>query len=133
MTNRKGYGNLQAALFWLGRLNLTIMGGGTFQVDSADDGLHANGDVMISGGTFIGTGASAMTQTFSHGTQGVITVRVGTQVAGTQIVLNDSDGNELLSQIPELDYEIVIFSAPEIQLGESYTLRVGDTTQTVKA
>ena len=136
-----------------------VISGGTVDVTASGDGIDANGTLeitggtvivcgpthgdtsvldydlsgTISGGTFVGTGASAMTRTFSHGTQGVISVKVGIQAAGTQIVLTDSDGNEILSQIPELDFEIVIFSAPEIQLGESYTLRVGDTTQTVKA
>lgn len=49
MTNRKGYGNLQAALFWLGRLNLTIMGGGNGagdgQTDSMATSLRVSGRV----------------------------------------------------------------------------------------
>lgn len=136
-----------------------VISGGSVEITASGDGIDANGTLeitggtvtvcgptrgdtsvldyditgAISGGTFIGTGASAMTQTFKSSTQGVITVKVGVQTAGTEILLTDSDGNEILSQTPEQGFEIVILSAPGIQPGESYTLRVGNTTQTVTA
>lgn len=136
-----------------------VISGGTVYITASGDGIDANGTLeitggtvvvcgptygdtsvldfdrtgTISGGTFIGTGAATMAQTFSGSTQGVISVRVGTQPAGTQITLTDPNGTVLLSVTPELDFEIVILSAPAMQSGESYTLSIGNTVQSLTA
>ena len=107
--------------------------GGTVSVSGPTYGdtavLDFDRSGTISGGTFIGTGAATMAQTFTGSTQGVISVNAGSQSAGTQITLTDSSGSTILSHTPELDFEIVILSCPAIASGESYTLRVGNTTQ----
>lgn len=87
----------------------------------------------ISGGTFIGTGASGMAQTFSDNTQGVIAVSTGNQTAQTEITLKSSDGKTLISYKPELSFAVVILSSPEIKSGESYTLSVGSLSETFTA
>lgn len=136
-----------------------IISGGTVDITASADGIDANGTVeitggtvtvcgpvrgdtsildyditcTISGGTFIGTGASAMAQTFSNSTQGVVSVNAGSQSAGTEVTLTDSGGNVILSHTPELDFEVIILSAPAIQTGESYTLRMGSAAQTFTA
>lgn len=136
-----------------------VISGGSVSITASGDGIDANGTLeitggavtvsgptsgdtsvldfditgTISGGTFIGTGAAFMPQTFTDSTQGVISVNVGTQSAGTNITLTDSRNTNILSHTPSLDYEIVILSCPDIQSGESYTLRVGDTTENVTA
>lgn len=74
-----------------------------------------------------------MAQTFTGSTQGVISANVGTQSAGTKITLADSNGNAILSYTPELDFTVVILSAPEIKSGESYVLNVGGSTGTFVA
>ena len=128
-----------------------LISGGTLYINSSGDGLDANGTLTISGGhttvvgptqgdtatldydisgiitggTFIGTGASGMAQTFSDSEQGVIAVSVGTQSAGTQITLTDADGNTLISYAPELSFAVVILSSPEIISGKAYTITVG--------
>lgn len=128
-----------------------IISGGTIYINSSGDGLDANGTLEISGGyttivgpthgdtatldydstgtitggTFIGTGASGMAQTFSNSEQGVIAVSVGNQSSGTEIVLKDSKGNVVISHTPELDYAVVILSSPELVKGETYTITVG--------
>ena len=136
-----------------------VISGGSVSITASGDGIDANGTLeitggtvivsgptygdtsvldfditgTISGGTFIGTGAASMAQTFTDSTQGVIFVNTGSQSAGTKLVLTDSSGSVILSHTPELDFEIVIFSAPAIQSGESYTLSVGNTTQNFTA
>lgn len=129
--------------------------GGTLKITASGDGIDANGsfditggnitvsgptqgdtatldyDVSgtISGGTFIGTGASGgMAQTFSDSEQGVITVSVGNQSAGTQIQLSDSKGNTLITHTPDLDFALVILSSPDIISGETYTLTIGTSS-----
>ena len=128
--------------------------GGTLYINASGDGIDSNGTLAISGGfttvcgptsgdtatldydttgvitggTFIGTGASMMAQTFSSSEQGVVAVSVGTQAAGTDITLTDSNGNVLISYAPELSFQIVILSSPDIVKGETYTITVGSSS-----
>lgn len=125
--------------------------GGNLLIHSSGDGIDANGSLeisggytvvvgptqgdtatldydtsaVISGGTFIGTGAAGMAQTFSDSEQGVIALQVGSQGAGTQIILQDQKGNTVLSHTPELNFAVVILSCPEMVKGETYTITVG--------
>lgn len=125
--------------------------GGNLLIHSSGDGIDANGSLEISGGytvvvgptqgdtatldydtsavitggTFIGTGAAGMAQTFSDSEQGVIAVQVGSQGAGTQIILQDKNGNTVLSHTPEESFAVVILSCPEMVKGETYTITVG--------
>lgn len=136
-----------------------VIQGGTIHVTAYGDGIDANGTVeitgghitvcgpvqgdtatldydvsgVITGGTFIGTGAAGMAQIFSSSSQGVISVRAGNQSAGTKVSLLDDQGNEILTCEPELDFSVVILSSPEIVTGESYTLTVGTASQTFTA
>ena len=125
--------------------------GGILYIHSSGDGIDANGTLeisggyttvvgptqgdtatldydksaTISGGTFIGTGASGMAQTFSDSTQGVVAVSTGNQSAGTTIVLKDKKGNVIVEHTPELNFAVVILSSPDITKGETYTITVG--------
>lgn len=115
---------------------LTISGGytvvcGPTQGDTAT--LDYDSSAVITGGTFIGTGASGMAQTFSDSQQGVIAVMVGNQSAGTQISLADASGNTILSYAPELSFGVVILSSPELVKGEIYTITVGSQSAEFEA
>lgn len=136
-----------------------VISGGTLYINSSGDGLDANGTLTISGGhttvcgptqgdtatldydisgvitggTFIGTGASNMAQTFSDADQGVIAISVGNQSSGTDITITDENGNEILSYSPELSFAVVIFSSPELVSGQSYDVTVGSISGTVTA
>ena len=133
--------------------SITISGG-TLHITASGDGIDANGSLTVSGGytvvagptqgdtatldydtsatitggTFIGTGASGMAQTFSDSEQGVVSVSVGNQSAGTAITLTDSDGNTIISYTPELSFHVVIFSSPDIVSGQSYTVTAGSVS-----
>ena len=125
--------------------------GGTLYINSSGDGLDANGTLEISGGhttvvgptqgdtatldydksgiitggTFIGTGAQGMAQSFSDSEQGVVAISVGNQSAGTKILLKDKSGNTIIEHSPELNFAVVILSSPDIKKGETYTVTVG--------
>ena len=131
--------------------------GGTLYIKASGDGIDANGTLsitgghtvvcgptqgdtatldfdnsgIITGGTFIGTGASGMmAQTFSgYENQSVLSVSVSNQQAGTKITLKDSAGNIILTHEPELSFAVVILSCPEIQSGQTYTLTVGSLSK----
>lgn len=136
-----------------------VISGGTLYINASGDGLDANGTLeitgghttvvgptqgdtatldydktgTITGGTFIGTGASNMAQSFSSSKQGVIAVSVGNQSANTKIVLKDKNGKELISYAPELSFQIVILSTPEMKSGEKYTITVGKQSSEFEA
>ncbi|MBQ7944544.1 MAG: carbohydrate-binding domain-containing protein [Lachnospiraceae bacterium] len=138
--------------------SITISGGNLF-ITSSGDGLDANGTLEISGGytvvcgpttgdtatldydisgvitggTFIGTGAYQMAQTFSDSEQGVVAVSVGNQQAGTELTLKDAEGNTVVTHTPDMSYAILIYSSPEIVKGETYTLTVGSDSGEITA
>ncbi|MBO5322384.1 MAG: carbohydrate-binding domain-containing protein [Clostridia bacterium] len=133
--------------------------GGTLYINSSGDGLDANGTLEISGGhttvvgptqgdtatldydksgiitggTFIGTGAQGMAQSFSDSEQGVIAISVGNQSAGTKIVLKDKSGKTIIEHTPELNFAVVILSSPDITKGETYSITVGSQSGEFKA
>lgn len=139
--------------------SITISGG-VLYVNSSGDGIDANGTLsitggytvvvgptqgdtatldydvsaVISGGTFIGTGAGGMAQTFSSSeNQGVIALSVGNCKAGTKITLEDEDGSILIEHAPELNFAVVILSSPDMKKGEKYTVGIGDMSGTFTA
>ncbi len=133
--------------------------GGNLYINSSGDGMDANGTLEISGGyiivvgptqgdtatldydksatitggTFIGTGASGMAQTFSDSKQGVIALNVGNQDANTNITIKDNSGNEIISHAPELPFAVVILSSPKIVSGETYTVTIDSISNSIKA
>ena len=137
--------------------SITISGG-VLTIQADGDGLDANGTIEITGGTttvagptqgdtatldydttatigggvFIGTGAQNMAQTFSDPQQGTLAVRVGSQSAGTQVLIADGD-QELICFTPSMDFQVVIVSMPELVSGKRYTLTVGSQSAQIEA
>ncbi len=129
-----------------------VISGGNISIQASGDGLDANGFLEISGGTtivsgpfsgdtatldydttaeitggtFIGTGASGMAQTFSGSKQGVIAVNAGNQNQGTKIVLEDKNGDIILEHEAELSFAVVILSSPDVVSGDTYKITVGE-------
>lgn len=136
-----------------------LISGGNVNVTAYGDGIDANGTIdmtggyvvvcgpsrgdtatldydsraTISGGTFIGTGASGMAQTFSNAEQGIVAVNAGSQSANSEILLMDADGKEIIRYTPDLEYSVVILSSPDIVSGEVYSLVVGSASGEVTA
>ncbi len=132
--------------------------GGTLTIQASGDGLDANGTIeitggttvvagptsgdtavldydtsaTIAGGTFLGTDAAGMAQTFRSAEQGVVTERVSGS-AGDEIVLADASGTALLTLSPALDFQFIVLSSPDLVSGETYTLTVGGTSTEVQA
>lgn len=132
--------------------------GGTLTIQASGDGLDANGTIeitggttvvtgptsgdtavldydtsaAIAGGTFLGTGAAGMAQTFRSAEQGVVTERVSGE-AGEEIVLADASGTALLTLSPALDFQFIVLSSPDLVSGETYTLTVGGASTEVQA
>ena len=136
-----------------------VISGGKLYVEASGDGIDANGTLeitggytvvcgptqgdtatldydktaVISGGTFIGTGAAGMAQTFSGSeNQGMIAIRAN-GAAETEITVKDSKGNTLISCTPKLGFNVVILSSPDIQKGKTYTVSVGTQSKEFEA
>lgn len=136
-----------------------LISGGTIQITAMGDGIDANGTLEItdghttvcgpvqgdtatldydvrgeiSGGTFIGTGAFGMAQTFSDAAQGLISVRIGNGSEEGTVTLSDKNGDAVITYTPQLPYSVVILSSPEIISGETYTLTAGTVSREVTA
>lgn len=136
-----------------------VISGGNIHVTASGDGIDANGSLkitggttivtgptqgdtatldydtegIITGGTFIGTGAAGMAQSFSDSEQGVIAINVGAADAGESITVLDANGTELLSHTPELSYNVFIFSSEELVKGETYTVTFASSSVEVTA
>lgn len=134
--------------------SLLQINGGSLTVNAGGDGLDSNGYLEITGGTIWISGAASnadggidygIAGTITGGTIMVTDYRgMGEQfgsasqqysliyypesrkAAGTQIILKDSKGNEILSWSPAKEYDRVLISAPELKEGESYTLEIGE-------
>lgn len=131
-----------------------IISGGTLIVDANGDGLDANGSIEMSGGTVTvfgptssGNGALDYDGTFnlnggtliSSGSAGMAmgpsedsaqaSVAMSfstTQTAGTPVTLQNADGKAIMTVTPTKDYQIVLFSSPELKSGSSYSISSGD-------
>lgn len=111
------------------------MEGGTLYLNgptSGGDGiLDYNGKGTITGGTFFGVGSAGMMQTFDEttSTQNFLVVYfTETKKAGTTVVLTDAGGTELGRIEPEKEYSAAIISTPDIQIGNTYRVSVGEDT-----
>lgn len=136
-----------------------LITGGTLSITAYGDGIDANGSFQmdgghvtvcgptqgdtatldydttaeINGGTFIGTGAMGMAQTFSGGSQGTIAVQVGNASAGSEILLLDASGNPVLAYTAPMAFNVTILSCPDLLIGENYTLNIGTASGTFAA
>ena len=118
-----------------------IITGGTIRVSLTGDGGNnaidcatENGGVCeISGGSIIACGSSQMAEGFgSSSTQCSVLYNLQTGAeAGTTLTLRDSDGNVLMSYEVPNAFTSVNISCPEMELGETYTISVGETEETV--
>ncbi len=115
--------------------DVTVSGGETYLSGPTNNGngsLDYNGTGIVTGGIFAATGSSGMGQNFdSSSTQGVIMITLDPQEAGTQIILKDSEGTELLSWQASKEYSSILVSCPEIEKGGSYTLAAGTAEKSV--
>ena len=137
---------------------LTI-NGGTITINAGGDGIDSNGYFYMNGGTvyvegpesngnsaldygisatitggyFLSTGYSGMAQSFSSdSTQCSYMLTLSSNTSGTTTVtLTDADGKVLLSHETSKSYNSIIVSCPELEVGSTYTLTAGDTSQSI--
>ena len=93
--------------------------GGNYAIDY---GSENGGECVISGGTVIACGSSAMAEGFSaDSSQGFLMYNTAA-AAGTTISLEDSTGKELISEEIPCSFSSLVLSTPELQLGDICTI-----------
>lgn len=118
--------------------SIYIEGGSTFISLSGsggncalDYGSENGGECVISGGTVIACGGSAMAEGFSADSpQGFLMYTTAAE-AGTSIRLEDPSGRTLLSTEIPYSFTSVVLSAPELAVGDTCTLTVGGTQEQI--
>lgn len=134
--------------------NIIYIDGGSVYVNAKGDGIDSNGyiyiyggdtvvdgpendgngffdygiDCVMSGGTVIAAGSSGMLQSIGESSDVYAVVAgTGSQKAGTEVVISDEDGNEVVSYTPSKSYSAVLFAGFDFTKGSSYTASAGGT------
>ncbi len=97
-----------------------------------DYGSENGGACRINGGTVVACGSSTMLETMSENSAQPSILYAGTtQAVGTEIALQDSSGETLLTYAAPNSFSAVLVSCPEMATGSTYTLTLGDTAQEI--
>ena len=117
--------------------SIFVSGGNTFiSVNTSscalDYGTENGGVCKISGGTVIATGGSVMAEGFdSSSEQNFIMYTAPTAAAGTTLTLKNEAGDTLISEIVPCAFSSVVISTPELRLGETCTIFIGDSSEEI--
>lgn len=137
-----------------------LISGGEIYVNASGDGLDSNGsieisggniivegptnngngaidaesDVRVSGGTLLAIGASGMAMgPGAESTQASFSYTIPSGYAsGEKISVADASGKILISYVTTKTGGNIIFSSPELKVGETYTLSVGENSYTIE-
>ena len=95
-----------------------------------DYGSESGGECIVTGGTILAFGGSGMAEEFSSKcTQCSVLYNTASSVQAQTLfrVLNE-DGKEIFSYTPQCSYSSVSFSAPNLTVGETYTIVCGQNS-----
>ena len=115
-----------------GTIYISLVGTGS---NSAVDYASESGGVAeISGGTIIACGASSMAESFdTSSTQASILYNTSAAAeAGTTLAIKDADGNIVLSWDVPCSFSSALISCPEMEVGGTYTVVVGDSAEEIE-
>ena len=117
-----------------------IVEGGTVVVDgpfrsmngAIDVGSESGGVCEVHGGTVLAIGAAGMADTFSStSAQCSFSITMQGVSAGTEIVITDARGTELMRHTALKDCTSIVFTSPDLTLGETYTVTAGERSAQV--
>ena len=112
--------------------DITINGPSNGGNGALDIGTENGGAGVIAGGTLIALGTSSMAENFgSTSTQCAFLVTMNSFGAGETITITDSQGNVLYTGVTVKSANSVVFSSPDLVVGETYTVTIGSTSATV--
>ena len=101
--------------------------------NAIDYGSESGGVCTVTGGTVIAAGGYSMAEGFdSTSTQAsfMYTISDGVE-AETEIILEDEDGNVILSQVIDCSFSALTISCPEMEVGNTYYLVIGEDSDEI--
>lgn len=120
-----------------------IINGGNIYIDGPSNGGNAaldcgsenQGKLQINGGTLYAIGMSSMLENpdSSSSQQSISYVFDSTVSKDTEVVITDSEGNEIAKFTPSKDADCIVFSSPDLKTGETYTFTYGDKEESFEA
>ncbi|MBO4414706.1 MAG: carbohydrate-binding domain-containing protein [Lachnospiraceae bacterium] len=114
-----------------GDIRISLPGSGTNS--AIDYGSESSGVCVITGGTVIACGGSEMIESFDEASSqcSILYNLESSAKAGSTLSLADSSGNVLLEyEIPN-SFTSVNISCPEMKVGETYSLSIGNTVEEI--
>ena len=112
-----------------GRTFISVTDGGSNC--ALDYGSENGGECIVSGGTVIACGGSAMAEGFDADSPQGFLMHSVKAAAGTTIRLADAQGRELLSEEIPCGFSSAVISTPALKVGDICTIEVGDTQEQV--
>jgi len=112
-----------------GTIRVSLPGGGTN--NAIDFGSESGGQALISGGTLVAAGGAQMAENFDTSSEQPVIMYNLTETVegGTEVLVLDADGNEILSYAPTQSFNSIFLSCPEMKIGETYTVVIGETEE----
>lgn len=105
-----------------------VMNGGTVYVDGPQNGgngaLDYESSFVVNGGVLVAVGSSQMAMAPSDSSE-VNSVHLALENyydGGTEIVIRDLEGNEIISYTPAKKFNSIVFTSEKLITGESYVL-----------
>lgn len=98
-----------------------------------DSGSENGGTITIDGGTILAIGMSGMAENFEEESE-QYSFKYNTDeniASGSEIVISDADGNELISHTTIKDINSIVFSSPDLKDGETYSIKAGDLSLSI--
>ncbi len=117
--------------------DITVNGGEVYIDGPSDNGNSAidYGDrsaCYVNGGTVVAIGSSGMAEDISDDSdQQVMLVKLDSQKEAGEVILTDSDGNEIITYTALKAYDCVIISTKDLEAGQTYTLTTSGTQTNV--
>ena len=114
-----------------GVIRISLPAGGTNS--ALDYGSESGGVCTVSGGEIVACGSFSMAESFdASSTQCAILYNFSEGAeAGTTVSLETLDGRTLLSYTPPCSFSSVALSSPEMRLGETYRIVIGDDAEEI--
>lgn len=114
-----------------GSVRISLSAGGSNS--AIDYGSESGGVCEISGGDVVACGSYMMAEGFSSGSsQCSVLYNISYGVAaGTELYLEDAEGRVLLRYTPPCTFSSVSLSSPEMKIGETYTLVIGEKEEQI--
>lgn len=117
--------------------DITVNGGEVYIDGPSDNGNSAidYGDrsaCYVNGGTVVAIGSSGMAEDISDDSdQQVMLVKLDSQKEAGEVILTDSDGNEIITYTALKVYDCAIISTKDLEAGQTYTLTTSGTQTNV--